>query len=284
MNWTRRDVIKLGAVALCTGGHALAQEKPAQPQEKAVKKIPIGVQLYSVRTDCANDLPGTLAAIARMGYAGVEFAGYHGRTAAELRKMLDDLGLKCCGTHTGLDTLSAENLKATIEFNQALGNPYLIVPGLPAENTASVEAVTATARRFDELAEQLKPLGLHVGYHAHAGDFKQLDGQTIWDRIFSGTRPAVIMQLDTSNALDGGGDPVALLQKYPGRTLTIHLKEHGGKEGAVIGEGAVKWTEVFRLCESIGGTQWYIVEQERYATTPLESIRGCLDNLRKMGK
>lgn len=82
-----------------------------------MKKIPIGLQLYSIREDCAKDLPGTLAAVSKMGYDGVEFAGYHGRTAKELRKMLDDLGLKCCGTHIGLDTLLGDALKASAEFN-----------------------------------------------------------------------------------------------------------------------------------------------------------------------
>ena len=98
-----------------------------------MSQIPIGLQLYSVREDCQKDLPGVLKEVARMGYAGVEFAGYYGYSATDLRKMLDDLGLKCCGTHTGLPTLLGEELPKTIEFNQTLGNKFLIVPGLPKE-------------------------------------------------------------------------------------------------------------------------------------------------------
>jgi sugar phosphate isomerase/epimerase len=92
------------------------------------------------------------------------------------------------------------------------------------------------------------------------------------------------MQLDTGNCLGGGGDPVAVLKRYPGRATTIHLKEHGGPRGAPVGEGDMPWKEIFELCESTGGTEWYIVEQESYATAPLEVVRRCLENLRKMGK
>jgi sugar phosphate isomerase/epimerase len=92
------------------------------------------------------------------------------------------------------------------------------------------------------------------------------------------------MQLDVGNCLDGGGDPYAIIKKFPGRTLSIHIKEHGGKPGAPLGEGAVKWDEIFRLCESVGGTQWYVVEQESYVGAPLDSVAQCLKYMRKMGK
>ena len=98
-----------------------------------MSNIPIGLQLYSVRDDCEIDLPSVLKAVGGMGYDGVEFAGYYGRTASELRQMLDDNGLKCCGTHTGLETILGDELEKTIAFNQTLGNKFLIVPGLPRE-------------------------------------------------------------------------------------------------------------------------------------------------------
>ena len=85
-------------------------------------RIPIGLRLYSVREDCAKDLPGTLKAVAEMGYEGVEFAGYYNHTATELRKMLDDVGLVCCGTHIGLDTLQGDALEKTIDFHKTIVN------------------------------------------------------------------------------------------------------------------------------------------------------------------
>jgi sugar phosphate isomerase/epimerase len=281
MNLSRRDMLKLGAglAALwTTGGRRLSAADACK------KKIPIGLQLYSVRKDCAKDPAGVIAAVAKMGYQGVEFAGYHNKSADELAKILKDNGIVCCGTHTGLNTLLPDQFDKTVEFNKTIGNKFLIVPGLPHDRVATRQAVLDTAKLFNELAAKAKPLGMHVGYHAHGGDFKKFDGETIWDILFSNTTADVVMQMDVGNCLGGGGDPYATLKKYPGRALSVHLKEHG-KGGAPVGEGDVKWDEVFQLCETTGGTQWYVVEQEAYgATTALESVKCCLDNLRKMGK
>lgn len=248
-------------------------------------KIPIALQLYSVRDDCARDLPATLKAVAEMGYDGVEFAGYYEHSAAELRKMLDDLGLKCAGTHIGINTLLGDQIGATVEFNKTMGNRFLIVPGLPGEYTESKAAWQKTAETFNQISEALAPLGMVTGYHNHFTEFKPLDGELPWDTFFGNTRKEVVMQLDTGNALHGGADPVPFLKRYPGRALTVHLKEYAsGYDKALIGEGEVKWAEVFDLCENHGNTEWYIVEQESYAHSPLECVDKCLKNLRDMGK
>jgi sugar phosphate isomerase/epimerase len=248
-------------------------------------KIPIGLQLYSVRKDCERDLPGTLKAVAEMGYDGVDFAGYYGYEAKEIRVMLDDLGLKTCGGHLGLSTLLGDELKRTVEFQRTLGNKYLIVPGLPEPRRNSRAAWQETAKLFNEIAEKLKPEGMLTGYHNHAIEFTPMDGEMPWDTFFGNTRKEVIMQLDTGNALHGGADPVPFVEKYPGRAITVHLKEYSkANPRALIGEGDVRWDDIFRLCETIGGTEWYIVEQESYAYPPLECVDRCLKALRKMGK
>jgi sugar phosphate isomerase/epimerase len=248
-------------------------------------QIPIGLQLYSIREDCARDLPGTLKAVAEMGYAGVEFAGYYGHSAQSIRKWMDENGLKCCGTHTSLASLLDDELPRTVEFNQTLGNQYLIVPWLPEERRSSSIAWTDTASAFNHVAEQLKPHGMLTGYHNHDIEFQPITGGLPFDLFFGNTKPEVVMQIDIGNAIHGGGDPIACLRHYPGRAVTVHLKEYAaGYDKALIGEGEVNWQEVFSICESTGGTEWYIVEQESYAYPPLECVRRCLENLRKMGK
>ncbi len=247
--------------------------------------IKIGIQLYSVREDCARDLPGVIKAVAKMGYQGVEFAGYYNYPAADLKKMLDDNNLQCCGTHIGLDTLLGENLSKTVEFNLTLGNRFVIVPGLAEERRNSAAAWKNTAAVFNGIAGTLKPHGLRTGYHNHMIEFSPMDGQLPWDIFFGSTDKEVVMQFDTGNALHGGADAAPFLGKYPGRATTVHLKEFSKtNDKALIGEGDVNWQEIFRLCETIGGTEWYIVEQESYAHPPLECVRKCLENLRKMGK
>ena len=284
--FSRRDFIKTATVGAGAGlvgwkgrDALLAATRQAGGPRK---KIPVGVQLYSVRDLAAKDLPAVLEAIGKMGYKGVEFAGYYGWEAKpkELRKLLDANGLKCCGTHTGLETVTGDNLKATAELHAILGNTFLIVPSLRVEGAPGWLEM---AKRFDEIAAKAKEQGMRVGYHAHAGDFRKLGDTTSWEIFFDNTGPDVIMQNDTGNCLDGGGDPVAILKKYPGRSASVHVKEHGGPDAAVIGQGVVPWAEVFQVCETTAGTVWYVVEHE-VGDDPMGNIRGCLEGLRKMGR
>ena len=248
-------------------------------------RIPIALQLYSVRDDCAGDLSLTLQAVAQMGYEGVEFAGYYDRSAQELREMCDDLGLKVAGTHTGLNTLLGDELAKTVEFNQILGNRYLIVPGLPEEYRSSQQAWLDTAKLFNDIAEKIADQGMFTGYHNHTVEFEPMNGVLPWDTFGSNTRDDVVMQIDIGHALRAGANPVSSLERYPGRAKLVHVKEYSAtNDKALVGEGEVPWDDVFRASESVGGTEWYIVEQESYAHPPIECAERCIENLRKMGK
>lgn len=271
---SRRGFIQtsaLGAAAMCAGLTDLLA---------AGKKIPVGLELYSVRNECAKDLPGTIEAVAKIGYKGVEFAGYHDRKAKDLRKLLDDNGLVCCGTHTPLETIQPDKLAETIEFNKTLGNNFLIVPYMDPKTK---EGWLAMAKLFNEQAEKVKAEKMFVGYHAHSHDFTKLDGTSCWDLFFGNTRDEVIMQLDTSNCMDGGADPVAVLKQYSKRARSIHIKEWGGPADAVIGEGKVDFAAVFDICEKNGVTQWYVVEHEREGDA-VENVRRCFAGMKKLGK
>lgn len=275
---SRREFFEKGATAFaiaCT----------AQTLAFGKARIPIALQLYSVRHEFGKDQPGTLAAVAKMGYQGVEFAGYFNRKAEELRKMLDDNGLKCCGTHLSLDACMGDNLARTIDFNKTMGNKLLIVPGLPPKRVASHEAWVENAGIFTELAGKVKPHGMRVGYHNHQTEFKALGGEQPFDTFFGRTPKSVVMQLDVGTALEAGMDPVALIKKYPGRTASIHVKEYSKTNPkAYVGEGDAKWRDIFKILEKQKATDWYIVEYEIEGMPPMESVLQCLQNLRKMGK
>ena len=262
-----------------------AQAKRTAARASAAKRIPVALQLYSVREECKKDLAGVLKAVAWMGYAGVEFAGYYDWTAMELRHLLDDLGLRVAGSHLKLEQLLGDEFKKTVEFNRILENRFLIVPGLAKERTATKAAWLESARLLNEISGKLKPLGMVTGYHNHHTEFTPLEGELPWDLIFGHTIQDVVMQVDTGNALFGGADVVPFVQKYPGRARTVHLKEHSKTNPkAIIGEGDVDWKTCFKLCEGVGATEWYIVEQESYAHPPLECVALCLQKLRAMGK
>jgi len=282
---SRRGFFKVGAAGAAAA--VVAARNPlalAGEPEAGGKKVPIptGLQLYSVREDCGKDLPGVIAAVAKMGYKGVEFAGYYGRDAKTLRKLLDDNGIVCCGTHIGFDTIWGANLDKTVEFNQTLGNKFLIVPGMGAKTKLDW---LGKAEQFDEVADKLKPLGMWCGYHNHSAEFKEIDGEKPWDTFFGNTKKDVVMQFDIGNAMGGGGNFVEYVKKYPGRAQTIHVKPWSkSKPKAVIGEDDLPWKEIFELCETIGGTKWYIVEYEVAGVPALEAVDKCLQSIKKMGK
>lgn len=248
--------------------------------------IKIALQLYSVRHDCERDFEGTLRAVAEMGYEGVEFAGFYGRSSGELRDILKNLGLEVAGSHIGIDALMGERLLETVRFHREIGARYLIVPGIPENMRNSAGAWLETARLFNGLADRLKAEGLRVGYHNHMVEFEKFNGETGWDIFFKNTVPDVVMQLDTGNAMRGGlsaDEVLDIIRRYPGRAATVHLKEYSATDrNALIGEGDMKWREFIELCRSVGGTEWYIVEQETYKYPPLECVRISLENLKRI--
>jgi sugar phosphate isomerase/epimerase len=259
----------------------------------ARRRVPLALQLYSVRDAMKENLPGTLRKVAEMGYEGVEFAGFYDYTAADLRKILDDNGLACCGAHLGINTLLGSELEKTAEFNWTLGNPYLICPGLPGDYTGSRSNWRRTAEVFNDVSEKCRRLNCWVGYHNHHTEFTALDGEMPWDTFFGGTVHDVVMQLDTGNALLGGAQVGPFVGRYPYRALTVHLKPYSLEAGKqdphagyrpLFGDDSIPWAELFGQLEDFGGVRWYIVEYESDLCPPLQAVELCLRRLKEMGK
>jgi sugar phosphate isomerase/epimerase len=280
---SRRRFLQAGTAALAALGLTRGGLTGCARCSKA--KIPVGLQLYSVRFECEKNFEKTVEAVAKMGYEGVEFAGFYNRGAEAIRRLLDDNGLKCCGSHTPLDALSDEAFEKTVQFNKILGNRYLIIPWIPEEMRKTRRDWLELAKRFDALTEKAGPYHMRIGYHNHNFEFTPVEGDTPWDLLFSHTSRRVIMQVDTGNALSAGADAVPILNKYPGRAATIHLKDYSKtRPDALLGEGDVDWKGVFVACEGAGGTEWYIVEDESLTGSPLDRVQKDLAALRAMGR
>ena len=261
--WTRRMVIKT------TGLAAAAWVLPLKLRAAAVAaRIPIAVQLYSVRGDCRKDFDAALEQVAKMGFSGVEFAGYYNYEgkAKELRQRLDGLNLKVAGTHINMNLIRDEPIKSTIEFHQTIGCKFLIVPG--EGSFTDPEKSKLLAEAFNGAAETLKPLGMACGYHNHTGEFKKEGDKTYWELFAERTSRDVILQQDCGWSATAGANPVELIQKYPGRTRTVHFKPAvvgGDKEKKdILGQDSVDWGAVYNACRSVGGTEWIVIEQEQY--------------------
>jgi len=278
---TRRDILKLGGAAAAA---ALVTPVMRLRAAAAWKRLPIGVQLWCVRKQVATDIPGTLGALAAAGFDGVELENAFKTPGPEWRKHLDAARLKPCGFHHTLAELQGDKLAATIEFNQAIGNPYLIIRSLDAEIYKSADLLKKTAEAVNEAAAKVKPHKLRVGYHNHFADFNRIDGEFWWNRFADQTTKDVILQLDTGNASELPGVPLAdLVRRNAGRTATMHIKPYSkAAPNAYIGADELDWPGIMTAAESVGGTEWYIVEYEREGTPPVEALKANLDGFRKL--
>ncbi len=280
-NLSRRQFTLLGS------GACVAAAFP--PALRAQSRISIGLQLYSLRNDCKTDLPGTLAAVGRMGFQGVEWfgwGGYFDRTPKELRKLLDDNNLKTCSDHIHVDALQGDRFERTLELYQTLGNKLVTLSDLTGirGDRRSAQYWLDAAKQLNELADKLKPFGLRLGMHNHTAEFVKVeDGRVPWEILFDNTDKQFAQQLHIGGVLAGGQDPALYLKRYAGRTMSMHMVDWAaGKKGLLLGEGEVKWGQIFELAETVGGTEWYIVEQESYPFPPLESVEKSLANLRRL--
>ncbi|NKB70671.1 MAG: TIM barrel protein [Candidatus Latescibacteria bacterium] len=254
------------------------------------ERAPIGIQLFSLRGEVKNSLSGAIEGAAQIGYQAVEPWGFSGEesqwmgaSAAQIRRLLDDNSLACCGFHIRTEALMGDNLARTIEFNQALGNRYLIIAA-DKNRMSSRPGIDELAGILDAASQQLEEIDMHAGYHAHGFDFAQIDGKTAWERLFGSTKPAVVMQIDIGNCAGGGGDPIAMLRQFPGRATSVHLKDFGGPEDAVIGEGDADWETVFELCDTLHKPEWYVVEEGGADGLGFDVSRRSLEALRQMGR
>jgi len=275
---TRRTFFAVTGAATVAAGWSRAI---LSAQNYGGKKVPIGLQLYTIGADLRRDMAGSLAAVAKLGYKGVEFAGFNNVEAKDIRKMLDENGLQAIGCHTALNTLQGDEFDKTVEFNKTIGNPRLIVPSLANNYTNSRMTIEGAADIFNTIAAKLKPLNMRTGFHCHPGEFRQVEGATVWDTFFSRADKSVIMQCDLGHMGTADADQVAYLNKYPGRAVTVHVKP--AHAAPLLGDTADtnKWPEIFKACETAGGTEWYIVE---YDGGSMDKVVQTMDVLKRWGK
>lgn len=281
---SRRAVLELGAA-----GAAFVTARPLVAAPKA-KKLPIALQLWSIREECGKDMDAALAKVKEMGFDGVEFAGYHkyAKDAAGLRKRLDALGLKVAGTHIRADSFGPDKIKETIAFHKTIGCNLLIVPG--DKRFTDAEGSKEYARLLTEAGAALKPEGLACGHHNHTHEFEKAPGgdKTWWDLFAERTSKDVVLQQDIGWTVVAGHDPIALIKRYPGRTRSAHIKAKLPKgttgKKPIIGQDVADWKTIIATLRAHGGTEWLTVEQEDYpdGLSPMEATQASFTGLKKI--
>jgi len=271
-----------------------ASDTAASAGPKAAKKYPIGLELYSVREALAKDLPGTLREVAKIGYETVEFyAPYYGWSipyAKDVRRQMDDLGLCCYSTHNHLESFTpGEGMTKAIELNQILGTRHLILASAGREDKG-LEGWKKLCEQLSTAVAQLLPHGLTAGFHNHQTEWKPLKegGQRVMDVIAANTPKEFTLQFDVGTCMEAGANPVAWIMANPGRIRSVHLKDWApgrpeDEKGyrVLFGEGVSPWAEIIAAVESVGGVEFYLLEQEGSRYPEFETARRCLDHWKK---
>lgn len=260
---------------------ALAAAPLVAPALARGKKVPIGLELYSVREELAKDPTATLQAVAKMGYECVEFfAPYYDWTtdqAKDTRKQLDDLKLKCYSTHNGQQSFTPEGLPKAIELNKILGTRFIVLAS-PGHKLTTLDEYKQIAAMLNEANKTMSSEGLHAGYHNHDAEWKPIDGTKPMVVLADNTDKSIMLQLDVGTCVAAGADPVAWIDSHPGRIKSLHCKDWSPDQGykVLFGEGVVPWKEVLAAAEKKGGAEYFLIEQEGSRFPELETADRCL--------
>jgi sugar phosphate isomerase/epimerase len=265
---------------------AVSAALPWALSARASTTLPVGLELYSVRGELAKNPEATVRAVAQMGYQVVEFyAPYFDWSESQtkqMKKLMDDLGIRCLSTHNNEAYLSEKNLPRARDMNLILGSKYIVQSSTEPKTT--LDQWKPVADRLNSVAEQIDSAGLKVGYHNHQPEFTPIGGQRPIEILAKNTKPSVMLQLDVGTCLEVGSDPVAWIRANPGRIRSIHCKDwspdptKGYK--VLFGEGVADWKGIFEAAESVGGVEYYLVEQEGSRFSELDTARKCLEAFR----
>jgi sugar phosphate isomerase/epimerase len=247
-----------------------------------MKKIGIGLQMFTLREECAKDFKGVLREVAGMGYEGVEFAGYGGLPAGELKQLLQELNLTAIGSHVSYQNLK-DNLDNELSYLQTLGAKYIVCPYISPEERKDWERHFLF---FESVAKQAAARGLIFAYHNHAFEFELKVGElSVFDALYKTIATELAeVEMDIGWVQFVGQDPLAYITKYSGRLPLLHLKDFrygddGGIDTLELGRGIIDLPNVIKAA-SDAGTKWLIVEQDKCQNPPLECVATSIQWLR----
>ena len=277
-------LIALLALSASCFAHNTSKEKTMSAE------IPqLSVQLWSVKNEVKADFKGSLKKLAGMGFTGVEFANEFGEFSGDakaIKAVLDNLGLKGSGAHVSFEQLNDENFDKTVAFYQALAVDMLIVGW--DERAWHPEGIKEVVSLLNSLDKKLMPLGMKMGFHNHEHEFNDYQGITYWDYLAQNTSQSVILQQDVGWTTYASKDPIDYVKRYPGRTLTTHYKVRlpEGTQGKlpIIGQDTIDWLNLSKTNIAVGGTLWFVVEQEEYPNglTPMQAVEKSKQGLDKI--
>jgi len=232
---------------------------------------PLSIQLYTLRAEAAKDFPAVLRTVAEIGYKGVEFAGLHGHSPQDIRKLIDDLGLQVSSSHTALPT--SENVNQLVETERALGNTRLI-SGLGPKDFQTVDDCKRAAERFQTAAELVRPHGMTFGMHNHWWEFHTVGDRLVYDIVLEAA-PDIFSELDVYWAAYGGQDAAQVVASHKARLPVLHIKDGPLEKDAphtAVGSGKLDIPAIIGAADPTV-LEWLIVELDACATDMTEAVR-----------
>ena len=269
-------------------------------------KLPIAVQLYSVRDEMEKDFCGTVKKIKDMGYEGVEFAGLFGKSGTEVKAICDEIGITPVSAHVPYYDM-LDNPEAVLKDYRDMGCKYVAVPYLTEECRPGTEGWTSTVEGIRKIAEAAEKMGIQLLYHNHDFEFIKIDGKYALDILYD-TIPADLLktEIDTCWVNVGGENPAEYIEKYTGRAPVVHLKDFHGSKGngplykligidddteatentfefRPVGYGVQDWAKIIASAEK-AGAEWVVVEQDSPSMekSPLECVQMSINYLKNM--
>lgn len=233
-----------------------------------------------------KDFLGTIRRMADLGYEAVQFAGFFGTPAKQLKAVLDEKKLSVAGAHVPIEQLMKQPLEDIITYHRTIGNDLIICPYLPEHMRQTREDVAQVVQFLNEIGKAFAEEGMDFAYHNHDFEFQPFAGATLFDMIFENTDPELVkMELDCYWTVVSGKDPKAIIEKYRNRIVSLHVKD--GKEvdgrfvNTVIGEGIIDIEGIVAVAEQYA-LNWLTVEQEQFSFDVMESIRLDFERLKAM--
>jgi sugar phosphate isomerase/epimerase len=273
----RREFVGTAAAAsaLAFMGN-ISWAKPSQP---------IGVQLYTVRGPIRDDLEGTLAKVAEIGYTHVEAAGYnngmfYGKKPAEFKALLSSMGLKMPSSHTGIGFFK-NSLEQTIDDGAEAGLEYIVMPFLMPNDRKTIDDYKKVTELLNTASMKAKDSGIKIGYHNHDFEFMELEGKVPMEVMMDELDPSVIMELDLYWISKVGLDPIKFFDKYQGRVELWHVKDMDNtpeQKFAPVGTGTIDFRAIFEK-DGLSGLKYFFVEQDRTDGSPIDAITTSYNNV-----
>jgi sugar phosphate isomerase/epimerase len=256
----RRNALRL------LGGALAAPLLTGAGPRRAPPPRALGIQLYTLREQMREDVEGTLARVAEIGYGEVEFAGYFGRPPAAVRDALDAAGLRAPAAHIGYD-LIGDPWERTLAEAAAIGHDALIVPSLPGDLRSSLDGYRRVADAFNRAGEQARAAGLGFGFHNHDVELASIEGTVPLQLLIDATEPSLVfIELDVFWAVRGGADPIAFMTAPGRRVRMIHAKDMAA-DGAMVdvGEGTIDFARILEAGRA-HGLEHVFVEHDQPAS------------------